>query len=160
MQRILVVLASASLLVGSLPPRAAADGSAFSSRLLPNRANQVIAEQAASTVDWGIRRGHIMIVPLGAERLQLTVRAKELIIPVLGFNPSPDFLARVVCHDAGGAPVVAAQTDPEPLSPAGNGKLEAVIELPADCFAPIVLIGGSTDPDGNRPGKWFAVSGF
>ncbi len=28
------------------------------------------------------------------------------------------------------------------------------------CFAPIVLLTGLRDPDGNQPANWFAVSGF
>ena len=89
----------------------------------------------------------------------LVAEAKGLIIPAIGFNPSPDFLARVVCHDAAGA--LPRRRGPRlPRSPEqGDGTLVDVVELPAACFAPIVLITGSTDPAGNRPGNWFAVSG-
>ena len=80
-------------------------------------------------------------------------------VPCFGFNPSPFFLARVVCHDEEGNASVAATTPPAPLSEDGDGRLEAMIELPDPCFSPIVLLGG-VQQDGTTPGRWFAVSGF
>jgi hypothetical protein len=79
-------------------------------------------------------------------------------VPCFGSNPSPLFLARVVCHDEAGEASVTATTSPAELSPEGDGKLADVISLPDVCFAPIVLVGGAR-PDGT-PGRWFAVSGF
>ena len=80
-------------------------------------------------------------------------------VPCFGSNPSPFFLARVVCHDEAGAASVAATTKAVPLSqPFGDGRLADRVTLPDPCFAPIVLIGGAL-PDGS-PGRWFAVSGF
>ncbi len=139
---------------------AAAAGEIFSADLRSNRANQVIAGFPASTVDWGIERGQVSLVSFKSGRALLVLRAKGLIIPAIGFNPSPDILARVVCHDATGTPFEAARTAPAPFEPDGDAVLVAKIAIPDPCFAPIVLVTGSTDPAGNRPGNWFAVSGF
>jgi hypothetical protein len=160
MRQIIVGLVGACVFAGILPESTYAEGVVDESRILGNIANQVIAGERSSTATWTVDRGRVTIFALGDGRIVLALRAKRLIIPALGFNPSPDFLARVVCHDEGGAAFVAAQTDPAPLSREGNGRLVDEVELPEACFAPIVLIGGSTDPAGNVPGNWFAVSGF
>ena len=80
-------------------------------------------------------------------------------VPCFGFSPAPFFLARLVCHDAAGQAEVVATTAPAPLSPEGDGKLRATIDVPEVCVAPIVLIGG-VRPDGVTPGRWFATTGF
>ncbi len=142
----------------SCPPVAA--GEIFSASVRGNRANQVIAGFPASTVDWDIDRGQVSLVSFGSGRGLLILRAKGLIIPAFGVNPSPDILARVVCHGATGTPFEAARTAPAPFEPDGDAVLIAKIAIRDPCFAPIVLVTGSTDPAGNRPGNWFAVSGF
>ena len=159
MNRAVVSLVGASALTSVLAGSARAE-IVYHSRMLGNVANQVIAGEPSSTATWTVKRGRVTIFALEGTRVVVALRAKRLIIPALGFNPSPDFLARVVCHDEGGIPFVAAQTDPAPLSREGNGRLVDAVTLPDPCFAPIVLIGGSTDPAGNFPGNWFAVSGF
>lgn len=148
----------AMLALGAGPAGASLD---LASDVLANRANQVIGGQSSATVDWAIGSGELRLLHLEGDRFLVALRVRGLIIPFLGFNPSPDVLVRVVCHDATGAPEVSAITRTAPLSPAGDGFLVDVVELPGDaCFAPIALIGGSTDPAGNVPGNWFAVSGF
>jgi hypothetical protein len=138
----------------------AAAGEIFNADLRGNRANQVIAGFRASTVDWDIERGRVSIISFGSGRTLLTVRTKGLIIPAFGFNPSPDILARVVCHNAGGTPFEAARTNPVPFAPNGDAAFVTEIALSEPCFAPLVLLTGSVDPAGNRPGNWFAVSGL
>jgi hypothetical protein len=160
MTRIPLVLTGALFLLGITTAPALADDALFSANLRGNIADQVIAGFPASRATWDIRRGRVTLVAFGGRHAVLVARAKGLIIPALGFNPSPDFLARVVCHDQAGQPSEAARTRTAPLSQAGNGTLIDVVELPEACFAPIVLITGSVDPDGNRPGNWFAVSAF
>lgn len=156
-----ILLASAAFfLLGLASPPARASEALFSANLRGNIADQVIAGFPASSATWDIERGRVTLIGFGARRAILIAQAQGLIIPALGFNPSPDFLARVVCHDAAGRPAEAARTRTAPLSPAGNGTLLDVIALPAACFAPIVLVTGSVDPAGNRPGNWFAVSAF
>lgn len=162
MRSLLHALGAAAVLLASAPRPASAD-SLFSARLRGNVADQVIAGFPASRATWDVARGRVTLLGLGgalAGAVLVHVRAKGLVIPAIGFNPSPDFLARVVCHDETGAPFEAARTAPAPLSPEGNGQIFEVVELEAACFAPIVLVTGSVDPDGNRPGNWFAVSAF
>jgi hypothetical protein len=160
MRRILLASCAAFFLLGLASPPARASEALFSANLRGNIADQVIAGFPASRATWDIKRGRVTLLGFGAHRAILVAQAKGLIIPALGFNPSPDFLARVVCHDEAGQPAEAARTKAAPLSQAGDGLLIDVVQLPAACFAPIVLITGSVDPAGNRPGNWFAVSAF
>ena len=139
---------------------AAAGGPIFSAPLRGNVADQTIAGFASSRATWDIERGRVSLFRFGEGKAAIVVHTKGLVIPALGFNPSPDLLARLVCHDAGGAPSEAARTAAVPFAADGDAKLIDVVSLPAECFAPIVLLTGSRDPDGNEPGNWFAVSGF
>lgn len=132
----------------------------FSSPLRGNVANQSIAGFPSSRASWDIERGRVSLFRFGEDQAVVVVRTKGLIIPAIGRNPSPDLLARLVCHDAGGTPSEAARTSAVPFPEDGDATLVDVVPLPGDCFAPIVLLTGSRDPDGNQPGNWFAVSGF
>jgi hypothetical protein len=74
-----------------------------------------------------------------------------------GKNDEESFRALVSCTtelsetESGTANVV---TDPFPATPEGDSTIDAFIELPNPCIAPIVFIlAGSED-------KWFAVDGF
>jgi hypothetical protein len=76
------------------------------------------------------------------------------------FNPVADLLARIVCHDSAGVASEAARTRTVSFPESGDARLVDAVSLPEDCFAPIVLLTGSLDPQGESPGKFFAVSGF
>jgi len=130
----------------------------FTSRLLGNIGNQSIAGFPASSVTWTLERGRVSLLPLRGGRVLLAVRVRALIIPTIGINPSPDLLARVVCHDDVGTPFEAARTRAVPFPQSGDATLREEVTLPEACFAPIVLLTGSRDPAGNQPGNWFAVS--
>jgi hypothetical protein len=158
MARFAPALATALLFAGVTAAPALATDTLFTADLLGNVANQVIADFPSSTATWSIEKGRVTLAGFGKGRALLIAKARGLIIPALGFNPSPDFLARVVCHDAAGAPFEGARTKTAPLDREGDGTLVDVVKLPDACFAPIVLITGSVDPAGNRPGNWFAVS--
>jgi hypothetical protein len=160
MLRNVLGIAAAFLLTGVASAPARANDTLFTADLLGNVANQVIAGFPSSTATWSIERGRVTLAGFGRGRAILVAKAKGLIIPALGFNPSPDFLARLVCHDAAGKPFEGARTKTAPLDREGDGTLVDIVKLPATCFAPIVLVTGSVDPAGNRPGNWFAVSGL
>jgi hypothetical protein len=159
MRHVALALAGAALL-GIASPRASQASELFTSSLRGNVANQVIAGFASSVVTWDLKRGRASIFPFGSDHAVVVVRTKGLIIPAFGFNPSPDLLARVVCHDAAGTPAEAARTRTVPFPRSGDATLIDVVELPGDCFAPIVLLTGSVDPQGESPGKFFGMSGF
>ena len=146
-------------LLAAAAPAAAADP-LFSAPLLGNVANQSIAGFPASRATWDLERGRASLFRFGGDQAVVVVRTQGLVIPALGFNPSPDLLARLVCHDAAGTPSEAARTRTVPFPRDGDATLIDVVSVPDDCFAPIVLLTGSRDPDGNQPGNWFAVSGF
>src|SRR5262245_66098469 len=109
MRRVLLALCAGALYALPAPP-AAASSELFTSTLRGNIANQQIAGFAASTATWEVRRGFVSILPFGKDRALVIVGVKGLIIRALGFNPSPDLLARVVCHDHLGAPSEAPRT--------------------------------------------------
>ena len=71
-----------------------------------------------------------------------------------GINPIPNFQAIVSCLTiADGSPAtVNVATEPFPASAAGDSKIEAHVDLPSPCFAPIVFVG----PSGTT---WFATTG-
>ncbi len=155
-----IVAASALLLSGLAGPSVSAASEIFKAALRGNIANQTIAGFAASVVTWDIDRGHVALVPLDNTTVRLVVRTKGLIIPALGFNPSPDLLARLVCHDQSGTSFEAARSRATAFPPSGDATLIDALPVPEECFAPIVLLTGSLDPQGESPGKFFAVSGF
>ena len=132
----------------------------FSAPLRGNVANQSIVGFPSSRATWDIERGHVSLFRFGEGRAVVVVRTQGLIIPAIGLNPSPDLLARLVCHDDTGSPSEAARTRTVRFPESGDATLIDVVPVPDDCFAPIVLLTGSRDPDGNQPGNWFAVSGF
>ena len=163
MTRILRNLLVAAVLTGVFAGTAQAGIRAFSSKVLANRADQVVAGFPASGADWAIRDGRVQLFALRGDHFLLTLRVRGLIIPFLGFNPSPDLLARVVCHDESGEPFVADTTRASTnFTPEGDGRLFDSVEIPEACFAPIVLIGGSVGPPpgSETPSNWFAISGF
>jgi hypothetical protein len=157
--RLLPSLTLALGLLAAGAPAANADP-IFSARLRGNVANQSIAGFPSSRATWDIERGRVSLFRFGEGQAVVVVRARGLIIPAIGRNPSPDLLARLVCHDAAGTPAEAARTRAVPFPEDGDATLVDVVELPGSCFAPIVLLTGSRDPDGNQPGNWFAVSAF
>lgn len=70
-------------------------------------------------------------------------------------NPIPAFRAIVSCRtiDGMGAPaIVNVSTDAFPANSLGDAKIDAELELPEPCFAPILFVTSPT-------GAWFAVSG-
>lgn len=95
---------------------------------------------------------------------ELKVRVKGLIIPDtepgFGFNPAPFFRAIVSCIsvDETGMPVienVSTDNGDEVMigNPRkGNAKIDADVDLPEPCVAPIIFV---TSPDGS----WFSVTG-
>ena len=76
------------------------------------------------------RKGRVTLAGFGKGRAILVAKARGLIIPALGFNPSPDLLARLVCHDAAGTPFEGARTKTAPLDREGDGTLVDVVKLP------------------------------
>ncbi|HEX2484488.1 MAG TPA: hypothetical protein VHQ66_04265 [Myxococcota bacterium] len=145
--------------------------SLFTARIVGNSLDpatggpQVIAGFTSSLSAWRIQRGQVTLFSFGARRALVVASVKGLVLDPAGFNPSPTIEARLVCHDDAGAPFLAARTDSAPMtlgtpggSPGGNATLVDVIDLPAECFAPIVLFGGDSDLPG--PTGFFAVSGL
>jgi len=71
-----------------------------------------------------------------------------------GTNPIPQFKAIVSCltTSSGAATTSNVSTPLVAASPTGDAEIDATVDLPSPCFAPIVFV---TSPGG----AWFAVSG-
>ena len=86
---------------------------------------------------------------------RLHVEVEGLVLASTGANPVGTFKAIVSCLsiDSTGAPsTVNVATDPVPATTTGDAEIDARVNLPSPCFAPIVFV---TSGGGN----WFAVTG-
>jgi len=91
---------------------------------------------------------------LGADG-ELEIEVRGLVLVSTGANPVANFRGLVSCQsiDGMGNPsIVNVSTGDFPASPAGDAEIEADVELPSPCIAPIVFV---TSPNG----RWFAVTG-
>jgi hypothetical protein len=104
-------------------------------------------------VPWSIESG------TGALRAdgRLHIEVEGLIIPALGNNPADTFRGVVNCltpeSPTDGVNLV---TDPFPASDSGDSTINATLDLPDMCVAPIVFV---TNGTGSAPGAWFATTG-
>ena len=108
---------------------------------------------------WVIRKGKGEVKADG--RIEVKVRglvlADDPAVPPARrlVNPIPNFRAVVSCltvDAAGLAATVNVTTGDFPATTAGDSEIEAALELPSPCIAPIVFV---TSPGG----AWFAVTG-
>jgi hypothetical protein len=97
------------------------------------------------------RDGHVLIHVRGL------VLADQAPVPpsLQGINPIHDFTAIVSCQTitGGTATVANVSTGPFPASSAGNADINARVNLPEPCIAPIVFVFGAPDVG------WFAATG-
>jgi len=88
----------------------------------------------------------------------LEVHVRGLVLaagPLAGTNPVHNFRALVSCQSIdsnGQASVVNISTDNFPATSAGDSDIQATVEIPTPCFAPIVFVTSPT-------GSWFAITG-
>jgi hypothetical protein len=100
---------------------------------------------------WKIENGSGELMAGG----RLRVRTRGLVLVKTGTNPVPRFRAIVSCQSingTGGADVVNVSTDLFPADLEGNSEVDAKVDLPSPCIAPIVFV---TSPGG----AWFAATG-
>jgi hypothetical protein len=104
-------------------------------------------------VPWSIESGTGFLRADG----RLHIEVEGLIIPARGDNPISAFRSVVNCltPDApmGGVNLV---TDPFPATMTGDSTIDAMVDLPDTCIAPIVFV---TNGTGSAPGAWFATTG-
>jgi hypothetical protein len=74
-----------------------------------------------------------------------------------GTNPVPTFRAIVSCQTItdGLATTTNVATGPFPASTTGDSRIEAAVDLPSPCIAPIVFVGPAT----SATLTWFAATG-
>jgi hypothetical protein len=86
---------------------------------------------------------------------ELEVHVRGLVLVRTGQNPLPNFRAALSCQsiDATGKPTtIVVSTEDFPATPAGDARIEAKVDVPSPCFAPIVFVTTSA-------GRWIAVTG-
>ena len=96
--------------------------------------------------------GHLKVVVHG-----LVFSDDDIVPPALrGINDEEEFRALVSClaeNETGGIDTVNIPTEGFPATRTGDSRIDAFVELPEDCVAPMVFIlAGSED-------FWFAVNG-
>ena len=108
---------------------------------------------------WVIREGKGEVKAEG--RIEVKVRglvlADDPAVPAARrlTNPIPNFRAVVSCltvDASGAAATVNVTTGDFPATTTGDAEIEAAVELPSPCYAPVVFV---TSPGG----AWFAVTG-
>jgi len=106
---------------------------------------------AAAGAPWVLSRSSVRLKASG----ELDIRIDGLILPALGTaGPVTTVSASLLCGaDAQAGPT--ATTGAFPLSQAGDARIEAKLNLPATCLAPIFVI----HPNGGTT-RYIAVSGW
>jgi hypothetical protein len=104
-------------------------------------------------VPWSIESGTGFLRADG----RLHIEVDGLIIPARGDNPLSAFRGVVNCLTPD-APMngVNLVTDPFPATLTGDSTIDAMVDLPDMCVAPIVFV---TNGTGSPPGAWFATTG-
>jgi len=97
--------------------------------------------------------GHLLVMVRG-----LVLADQPSVPPTLrGTNPFADFRALVSCQSIGpgnAAVITNVSTGDFKADPAGDSKIDAIVNLPRPCIAPIVFVTGPTGVD-----VWFAATG-
>lgn len=75
-----------------------------------------------------------------------------------GTNPVPSFKAVLSCltFEDSERRVENVETDPVETDEEGDAKIEAEVDVPGPCYAPVVFVTAGSDPPGTI---WFAVGG-
>jgi hypothetical protein len=99
------------------------------------------------------RDGHLLVKVRGL------VLADQPPVPAAlqGTNPFPDFRAVVSCQSIGAgatATITNISTNDFKADAAGDSKIDARVNLPHPCIAPVIFVTGPTGV-----GVWFAVTG-
>ena len=107
---------------------------------------------------WEIDQGKGTLRSDGRLRIEVEglVLARRAPVPanLQGTNPITNFKAIVSCLTPGGGATTPTnvETGLVPATTTGNAEIEATVNLPSPCFAPIVFVTSPT-------GAWFAVTG-
>jgi hypothetical protein len=105
-------------------------------------------------VPWSIESGTGFLRADG----RLHIEVEGLIIPARGNNPVSAFRGVVNCLTPD-SPMngINLVTDPFPATMTGDSTIDATVDLPETCVAPIVFV---TNGTGSPPGAWFATTGM
>jgi hypothetical protein len=131
----------------------------FEARLVACPANKTaIGDVGSCGKIWKLHSGKAELSKSG----KLEVKVKGLVLndtSVGDANGTPDGVdavaAAVICSGPNGA-AVAAQTEPVPLSKAGDAKIEAKVSLPNGCVGPVIVLRERYE---GKIGGWLAATG-
>ncbi len=114
-------------------------------------------------IPWKITSGSAELSATG--RLAVHVRGLVLAAgPLAGTNPIANFAAILSCQsvDTSVKPpvplVLSLVAGVAPATAAGDADIEATVNLPAPCIAPIVFV--AIPATSTAPARWLAASGF
>jgi len=130
----------------------------FEARLVACPANKTaIGDVGSCGKVWKLHSGKAEFSKSG----KLEVKVKGLVLndtSVGDANGTPDGVdavaAAVICNGPNGA-AVAAQTEPVPLSKAGDAKIEAKVSLPNGCIGPVIVLRERYE---GKIGGWLAAT--
>lgn len=154
-----VALAAPAIGIGGDDGRKVLDGKTLAPVTEPyTDAANAIRGVPGGGLPWEIHRGKVDLRADGHLHVEVEglVLARRAPVPVhlQGTNPVPQFKAVVSCltTTAGAATTTNVSSPLVPASATGDAEIEATIELPSPCFAPIVFVTSPGD-------SWFAVTG-
>lgn len=156
-QNELKALAIVLLAIGATPVSLAAD---LEGSLTACAANKTaIGDVGSCGKIWKLKSGSAQLKADGS----LEVDAKGLVLndpTTAAYNGTPDGVdavaVAVICTGPSGAAVVA-QTDPVPLSKAGDVHIRTKVGLPQNCVAPVIALRERYE---GKIGGWLAATGF
>lgn len=135
----------------------AADFEASLSACLANKT--AIGDVGSCGKIWKLKSGFAQLKSDGS----LEVDAKGLVLndpTTAAYNGTPDGVdavaAAVICTSPSGVGVVA-QTDPVPLSKAGDVHIRTKVNLPSACIAPVIALRERYE---GKIGGWLAATGL
>lgn len=136
----------------------------FSSSVVGSTPNLTLGGVASGSSPWTVSQSSASLSASGQGQAQLQVQTQNLVIASgsgVGTTGSVrEVAASVVCGGGGG--MVVASTAGFPFMSGGNAQIQATVNIPATCRAPIVLVRvfSPSNPQGSQLGPFIASTGL
>lgn len=143
------------------------DNGSFESGVIGSATGTSVGGVGSGGAPWVVKSGEASISSSG----RIRVEVQGLLIATGGpanlvgtTGPVTMVGASLICGGSGGTvvPETGGVVSPSPLSAAGNAEIEQAVNLPANCFGPVVLVRifSSSAPAGSQLGAFIAASGL
>ena len=143
------------------------DNGSFESSVIGSAPGSSVGGVGSGGAPWVVKSGEASISSSGRVRVEV----QGLVIATGGpanlvgtTGPVTMVGASLICGGSGGTavPETGGVVSPSPLSAAGNAEIEQAVNLPANCFAPVVLVRifTSAAPVGSQLGAFIAATGL